>query len=391
MASPTDNQKKIFAVAALANIGNTQSGLFAPADTLNGIKTALSTMQGQIGTWDVVWGPSLSLGLDSKGNLVSNNTMYVAQKANTHDYVIGIAGTSGNSPVDFLVEDNWVTSTVLWSTVIGSVAPSAARDAGNAAISQGTAIGLNNLLSTMPWIGIPGALSTIESFLAAESSKGPMNLTVCGHSLGGALAPALALYLQNTKSTWDENGSSTVITMPVAGPTPGNGDFASYLSKTVTVQGFYNPFDVVPHAWAPTDLGQIPKLYVPQIPECWEVDALGLVAVGLSVVGTGTGSPYTPTARATLDGAKICTDIITGGDAFKDFLAQLGYQHLNAYATLLGPAGTETLLAQVLRGTYTDQISANVAAAIEKQAGRTIPSSIQVAPRSQVKRVASAK
>jgi hypothetical protein len=32
------------------------------------------------------------------------------------------------------------------------------------------------------------------------------------------------------------DGSSTVITMPVAGPTPGNGDFANYLSKTVTVQ-----------------------------------------------------------------------------------------------------------------------------------------------------------
>ena len=217
-----------------------------------------------------------------------------------------------------------------------------------------------------------------------------MNLTVCGHSLGGALAPALALYLQNTKSKWDENGSSTVITMPVAGPTPGNGDFASYLSKTVTVQGFYNPFDVVPHAWAPADLGQIPKLYVPQIPECWEVDALGLVAVGLSVAGTGKGSPYTPTARAALDGASINTGLITG-DAFQSFLVQLAYQHLEAYATLLGPAGTEKLLAQVLRGTYTDQISTDVAAAIEKQAGRTIPTSVQVAPRSQVKRVASAK
>ncbi|MGH9905070.1 MAG: lipase family protein [Pyrinomonadaceae bacterium] len=56
----------------------------------------------------------------------------------------------------------------------------------------------------------------------------PTPISVTGHSLGGALSPAVALWLSDTKAQWDPSGRSSLACLPSAGPTSGDQAFATY-------------------------------------------------------------------------------------------------------------------------------------------------------------------
>lgn len=391
MNSQQLDSKLVFTVGVFVNFASTAKDPYDASTAIKGALASIPQSNGN-GKWDLVWGPSVSVGTGWNGQLVSDNAMYVAKQENTNNYVIGIAGSNVSSPLDWLVEDAWVVGTVPWGQVIGATLPSSD---GNPMISPGANVGLNNLLSTTPWLLLPGGLSKLTDFLASESSKnGALNLYVCGHSLGGALAPVLALYLQNTSSTWDKSGSSTITGMPVAGPTPGNADFAKYLSgSAVAITGYYNTFDVVPHAWDPStdSLGAIPKLYIDGIPESGTVDAVVVSAITLSVLGAPLTNPYTFTARTGLPG-QLNKGLISGTDSFADFMAQVGFQHTLAYVPFLAVPGTETLVGTALAGPLQaggNSISTATAAAIQK-AGRALPANVQIVPSPVIRRVSRA-
>lgn len=108
--------------------------------------------------------------------------------------------------------------------------PWSTGDSGNAAgsISEAASIGVTRLLA------MKDGQQTLLQFLAGamEESKAtldnPASVCFTGHSLGGALAPTLALYMRNNQGTWDPQGKAVVTTISFAGPSAGDAEFASY-------------------------------------------------------------------------------------------------------------------------------------------------------------------
>ena len=131
----------------------------------------------------------------------------------------------------------------------------------HACISQSTHDGLVALLAARPIRSKCQQVGrTLVDYLSTLQK--PINLTTTGHSKGGALSPTLALWLKDNQSSWDKTLQSTISSMPTAGPTAGNQEFAAYSDKTLTtITRFANSLDIVPHAWDPGMLEQIPTLY----------------------------------------------------------------------------------------------------------------------------------
>lgn len=203
------------------------------------------------GDWSVVWGPVAVVppGKDEPDYVA--NAMYVAYSPSQNTYVLAVAGTAHHSFFDWAVEDADVTwlNTVRWSKWV----PGAPHDA---LISGGTDDGLGNLLDReAPCRGRPDKV-TVRTFLKGVHPVG--RLIVTGHSLGGALSPAMALMFHDELR---ESGWSDIRVLPLAGPTPGDRGFAEIFMKTfhpeweTTTPDFYwncdiqNVHDLVPRAW----------------------------------------------------------------------------------------------------------------------------------------------
>ena len=143
----------------------------------------------------MVWGPSV-FQAKSEDPLVAayaDNTMYMAQEIGTNNYVLAIAGTNPASIYSWLIQDFNVHSAVPWP-----FSPDAKEK--NEMLAKGTSIGIDNLNNKMP--NSDGV--SIQEFIQSIANKGtPIQLHVTGHSLGGALSPALALSIhdQLTAST----------------------------------------------------------------------------------------------------------------------------------------------------------------------------------------------
>ncbi|MBW4565346.1 MAG: lipase family protein [Mojavia pulchra JT2-VF2] len=209
-----------------------------------------------IGKWNRVWGPFVYLARPPF-NKYATNAIYVAQQGNK--YVIGVAGTNPKSLQNWLIEDLYVAVLADWADYAENEPQFRPK------ISMGTKIGLDNLLRPHP-----GSSTTIIDFLTDLLKEADENIEILltGASLGGALSPVLALALHERKSTWDANNRARLKVVTFAGPTPGNYYFAERyrLKLGNTTTRIWNSLDIVPHAWKPELLSQIPSLYEPQIP-----------------------------------------------------------------------------------------------------------------------------
>jgi hypothetical protein len=287
-------------------------------------KAITTTLQKEAPDWSVAWGPVV---VQFPTDHYAVNAMYVAQNQDT--YVVGVAGTNPTSLFDWIVEDGFVSVQLPW--IYDELA--------GAKISLGTGIGLAILQNAAPGTGIPGTGTTLREFLSGIFPKKGMNLVVSGHSLGGALAPTLALWLHDTWLLWDPFRDVTLSTMPTAGPTAGNAAFASYSDEKLSITRFANAIDVVPHAWQASDLTEIPTLYVPDIPSDDLVNDLVAFLGRISAAGDYT-QLVDDTGWFPFD---VDTSIILPDDGFPaglvnfvNFLIQLAYQHTTAYNTFFG-------------------------------------------------------
>src|SRR5262249_8685312 len=141
----------------------------------------------------------------------ADSVMFIASAPEDRQLVVTIAGTNPNSIFDWFVLDWDVGKVVRW--------PYGSHPQG-AAISEGSWLGLQILRALRPGYGVPGMGTTLGEFLtlAMRDLNQTTTLIVTGHSLGGALSPALALWLQETQSFWDPRGQATVMCYSYAGP-----------------------------------------------------------------------------------------------------------------------------------------------------------------------------
>jgi hypothetical protein len=205
----------------------------------------------QADNWKLIWGPVVYRFPIAH---YDDNMMYVVHDKTDHSVlVIVIRGTDPPAIDDWLAEDFDVDDQVSWPA-----------GAGQPKISKAISEGLHLLLRMAP---ATDPKSTLTDFLTTQAAAFPSGLRVyvTGHSLGGALSPTLALWLHDNQSTWDPQGKAVVSVYPLAGPTPGNSDFATYYQSalgTTTVR-LWNPFDVVPLAWNHESMGKMEDLYEP--------------------------------------------------------------------------------------------------------------------------------
>ena len=280
-----DPNQIIFCLSTLSNLSSTGSGSGGKIekDIKPEIKAVLAdpTVQGLIGEWNLVWGPVVDVGPFKVGGSLAINTLYIARSAdNPNHFVVAIAGTDSKSKYDWIVEDFWVGKTVTWPYLPAGW-PTQPQ------ISDGTNFGLGKLVAMQD----PDTKLTARQYLQNNAANTPGSfVAVTGHSLGGALSPSYALYLNDTASEWNSAGNATLACLATAGPTPGDADFSDYYGSRLgsATTRVWNSHDVVPHAWEVDMLNQIPTLYEPLITPDIEINAFVALAKWVS-----RKTPYT--------------------------------------------------------------------------------------------------
>jgi hypothetical protein len=328
--SISESQKTVFALSNFANAVRATTGEDLAPLAYKLIQQSLANAAPTIGTWEIVWGPAVNA--QPIGKAYRMNTMYVVRNVQSPlEYVVAIAGTNPYSLLDWIVEDGFVHTQVPWI-----YAPLAAP---GAKIALGTAIGLHIHQTFRPEAGLPGTGATLTDFLRTVTGE-KVQICVTGHSLGGALAPTVALWLADTQKIpllWDPHGNATISSLPTAGPTAGNAAFAAHAGEKLGARltPFYNSIDVIPQAWRETgtpSLSAIPSLYAPSIEPFGLLEKLVGVARFLAKDGD-----YTPFAGLSVLPGTVNEKIIDpSASNFENFLKQLGYQHVTAYAGWFG-------------------------------------------------------
>lgn len=206
------------------------------------------------------------------------------------------------------------------------------------------------LLDGGSWLGTRFQVGLdLQSFLAAAvaHADGPVQVTVTGHSKGGALSSTAALWLADTQGAdgvadadrWDPERRAEVRCFSYAGPTAGNAAFAAHSSATLDCVRTANTKDVVPHAWAAADLAAIKTIYEPGVHHLDAVDGL-IDAIVADQKEQGLGYRHPDTERR-IEGTIDLTRPL--------FFDQLVYQHMEAYLHGLGldDRNTETFFGPV--------------------------------------------
>ncbi|MGH2717830.1 MAG: IPT/TIG domain-containing protein [Actinomycetota bacterium] len=209
---------------ALAQLAGTASAERPSGDTrerqqrriLDGINAQLAAITSQLsGSWEAVW-----VGLTrDRANLA-----YIAHNTSIDSplqYALSLRGTQGFG-IDIL-EDLEVATMLPF---IGGNVSAGAMEAFTEVV-MGT-----------------GLLAQLAELLNGQAA--PPALYVSGHSLGGAMATTLALYL--AQQSWSPAPSIGVYTF--AAPTAGDGGFASAFSAAFPDAAcVWNQYDIVPSAW----------------------------------------------------------------------------------------------------------------------------------------------
>jgi hypothetical protein len=251
---PTFKEKAVFQLSVYANLITGRTG-----DDLEGIlqqeiQRYLDANEKVIGRWEIVWGPGVK---QYQTDLYAVNALYMARNVDDpSQYVIAIAGTNGTEPFSWLFE-NLLVQTIPWSPLRPF-----------ARLTMGASVGLNILKQIEPTGDRQGAGQTLRQFLKDLPDKN-IDITVTGHSLGGVLAPVLALWLRDSQRTmaddatgWDFQERAKISTLSTGGPTPGNRRFSAYVTERLErVRRYSNDLDPAPKLWANATIGEARRFY----------------------------------------------------------------------------------------------------------------------------------
>ncbi|MGD8782271.1 MAG: hypothetical protein PVH88_25320 [Ignavibacteria bacterium] len=335
--SPTQKQKECVSMAYLTYSGEKIIAKLDPKEVEEKIYGIINDTMPKIPQidnngspdWKVVWGPTI---YTFELAILQDNMMFVAQQiSKPENYIVAVRGTNGLAMMDWIKEDFKVWEKVDWKI------PSGVSYEGTPKISKATDNGIDALLHKMIPLSdkLPGYNIDITTFLKNIAAK-KVNITFTGHSLGGALAPTLALWFkqsQNINGDWDPAGNAQVSTIPFAGATAGDGDFKDFFNKQLgdDCQRIHCNQDIVPHAWQTSDLKELPTLYSSagiEMPDSLKVvlDIVELTVKGYEQVETSYPFDWS---------------IDTSKDSY---MAQAGYQHVYSYPHYLGVPELNTVI-----------------------------------------------
>ncbi len=208
------------------------------------------------------------------------------------------------------------------------------------AIAAGFDRALQAVRDLTPEEPLPGAGRTLPEFLAervhASAADRRLPIHVCGHGIGGALASLVALWLCDTQGNntaardvaWDPQRRAKLHCTAFASPTPGNPDFATYLSDRLGAELdlIINRLDHAAALWDTQALLDLPELYKPQVGDNKLLQAIIDVLVS-EIDRSGVEYEHAPTRE--LEG-RLASELPPS------FVAHAEYQHLHAYVELLG-------------------------------------------------------
>lgn len=319
--------QQLFCLAFLANMVVGHHGASSELESRLGriLRSIFSRPKARklLGEWEVVWGPGVFQ--DTSSRIADNAMFVVGSKSQTPErLVVAIAGTNGFPFMSYgwNSEDFDVKNTVPWPrSVDGYQQPWIAR---------GTYTGLKILLEMNP-VRMPHSQEgTLLDFLRTQDLD-QKELIITGHSLGGTLAPVLALWLHEQKTMGSGRQGPKIRVQSFAGATPGNRDFAEYYEHCLaqTTKRIWNDLDVVPRAWNRELMDTIADLYLPDLKPNplirWFINWFQTFPGGQDYAQILPASPslqgtYTP---------------VIGWSVFGKFLKEILHQHINGYIDLL--------------------------------------------------------
>jgi hypothetical protein len=266
--------------------------------------------------WSLAWGPAVYKFALAE---LDDNMMYVVRNDEDPAHLaIVVRGTNPPALLDWLVEDLDVVDQVTWET--GSP-PDGAK------ISKAISEGLH-ILQTMTAAG-PDGETTLTGFLAEQSTVHPaLRIDVTGHSLGGALSPALALWLADTEAQWNESPTRARFAVyPLAGPTLGNAELAAYYDSRLgsATHRMQSSCDVVPLFWNVETMATVADLYGSTARAS---DAERLLLDGVRHLVADKGYTQIRATQTPLSG-------VVDGEV-SSFAKQAGWQHHCSYQCALG-------------------------------------------------------
>jgi hypothetical protein len=307
---------------------------------LAGITQQLNNSQlATLGAWRAVW---IGLSAD-RANLV-----YIAQGPN-NQLAVCLRGTVMGSPID-MAEDMKVEKMLPFQW--GGQISQGAMEAFTEVTSAVCLCALPPLFYPPPLPPLPLSLvglNLTQALVMLLAFAPPPTIYITGHSLGGALATTVGLYLSKTLP------GATLQLYTFAAPTAGDNDFATAVNSAFSLSSetpnggcFYNQYDLIPRAWADLKVG---VTFFPQVH--WE-DGSSRGPIANAVVLTlvndflatlpGTNTYVQPVQKPALNldpnyGQFVWT---SSNDSTAAFLQEVGYQHSNnTYLALLGAKGAQ--------------------------------------------------
>jgi hypothetical protein len=289
---------------------------------------------------EIVWGPAMHQSapepLGGQAGL-SDALALIARDRNSGEYFVVFRGTNTVSAAEWLFQDFMVQRQVPWRDIQAGPAPE------EALVSEGAARAVRMRLDLTPEKGEKGEGKNFPAALIdiLEASKGPCVMHFTGHSLGGLLAPAMALWLVDYLDATARPELAAKLRLDVYGyasPTAGNAAFAAYLESRVPASARYvNPLDIAPRAWDEAAMRELPSLYRPRIGMEPIVKSLYDLCVVLS-----RGKGYAQPGKAIAVPSRV---VPTRG---KLFLLEAAYQHAVPYLDMLEPERKAMILAEVI-------------------------------------------